>query len=209
MLSQLYLDSAVLGYEEIPDALQLGIEYASRAVALDSGNQFAYHSKAFASLIERDREAVIHSAERLLSINPNSASMVSAAGFWLCLAGEYEQGMEWFSKGIELNPLYPSWLHAAPFFYYLHQRDFEKALQQANSFGLPGFFWGPLIRTSALGLLGRTEEAKIMLGSLIDLKPGFPQNAQQYIESFVLDNDLVELINQGLKKAGNTPAHTQ
>lgn len=206
MLSQLYLDAVVFGYEEIPDAIQLGIEFATRAVAIDTGNQFAHHARAYAGLIEHDREVIINSADRMLSINPNSAAMVAMAGFWLCLAGRYEQGMEWFSQGIELNPLYPSWLHAAPFFYYLHQRDFENALQQANAFGLPDFFWGPLMRTSALGLSGRIDEAKKSFACLLDLKPDFPQNSQKYIEFFTLDNNLADMINQGLKKSGFTPA---
>jgi TolB-like protein len=209
MLSQLYLDAEVFGYEEIPDAIELGIEYASRAVAIDPGNQLAHHARAYAGLIEQDREAIIYSADQMLSCNPNSAAMVATAGFWLCLAGKYEKGMEWFGKGIELNPLYPGWLHAAPFFYYLDQQDFEKALQQANAFGMPDFFWGPMMRASVLGLAGRIDEAIKSYASLLELKPDFPQNSQKYIKFFALGDNLVDTINQGLKKAGLTPAPVQ
>jgi len=144
---------------------------------------------------------MIRSAERMIKINPNAATMVAFAGFWLCLAGKYEKGMKWFNKGIELNPLFPSWLHAAPFFFYLDTGDFDKALQHANDFELPDFYWGPLMRASSLGLLGRTLEAGREYSNLVKIKKDFSKNARQYIEAFTLDENLVDKILKGIAVA--------
>ena len=199
MLSQCYLDAHAFGYDEIPGALNSGVRYAHRAVSLDPGCQFAQHAKAYASLIERDRSAMITAAEQMVTINPNAASMVGAAGFWLCLAGEYEPGMDLFRKGIELNPLFPPWLQAAPYFYHMHEGDYEQALHHANEFGLPDFFWRALMQTASLGLLGRITNARVAYSRLLELKPDFPDNMRDYIRFFVLDDALEEKMLEGLE----------
>ena len=201
MLSQIYLDARALGYEEIPDALKSGIHFASRAVSLDPGCQHAQHAKAFASLIERDRSAMITAAERMVAINLNAASMVASAGFWLCLAGEYKRGMELFRKGIELNPLFPPWLQAAPYFYHMHKGDYEQALHHANEFGLPDFFWSALMQAASLGLLGRVTDARTAYGRLLELKPDFSDNMRDYVRFYVLDDALEERMIEGLEIA--------
>jgi len=201
MLSQSYLDAQVFGYEEIPGALESGIRFARRAVSLDPGCQFAQQAKAYASLIQRDRSAMITAAERMVAINSNAASMVGAAGFWLCLAGEYERGMDLLQKGIELNPLFPAWLHAAPYFYHMHKGNYEQALHHANEFGLPDFFWSALMQAASLGLLERVTDARTAYTRLLKLKPDFSDNMRDYIRFFVLDDALVDKMLEGLEVA--------
>lgn len=203
LLGQLYFDAEAFEYAVIPDAIELGIKHASHAVTLDPNNQYAHHCRAYSALIQRDRDTMIRSAERMININSNAASMITYAGFWLCIAGEYENGMKWFNKGAELNPLFPNWLHAAPFFFYINSEDFEKALMHAYDFELPGFFWGPLMRTTALGLLGRTTEAKRAYDNLIESKQDFSKNARGYIESFVMDEQLVDKMLKGIAVSQN------
>jgi hypothetical protein len=125
MLSQCHLDGVVFGFQPNPEAIESGIRYAGRAISLDPGCQFAQYAKAYASLLERDRAAMITAAERIAAINPNAAYMLGCAGFWLCIAGEYPRGMELFERGTALNPLFPSWLHAAPYFDSLQRGDYE------------------------------------------------------------------------------------
>jgi tetratricopeptide (TPR) repeat protein len=145
---------------------------------------------------------MISAAEKIATINPNAASMLGAAGFWLCIAGEYERGIDLFNRGSELNPLHPSWLHLAPYFYHIDKNDLEKALHHANEFGLPDFFWGALIRAAVLGLLGRSADAKTAYANLLELKPDFTENAREYVRFFVLDKRLLEKILAGLRNAG-------
>jgi len=202
MLSMLYLDSHVFEYENIPGALPSGIQFALRAVTLDPGCQFSQHARAYASLIEQDRRTMICAAEKMVAINPNAASMLGAAGFWLCIAGEYKRGIDLFHTGIELNPLHPSWLHAAPYFYHMHKGDLAKSLHHANEFGLPDFFWGPLIRAAVLGLLGCITDAETAYAKLLELKPDFAEKAHDYVSFFVLDESLLEKMLVGLRNAG-------
>ena len=201
MLGLCYLDSDVFGYADIPGAVEKGIRLAGKAVSLNPDCQYAQLSRAYAGMIERDPSAMIAAAERIAEINPNAAFMSGVAGFWLCLAGDYERGISFFERAVELNPLYPSWLHAAPYFYYLHINNPEKALHHANEFGLPDFFWGPIMRAAALGLLGRTKEASAAYERVVSLKPDFSGREKDYVRVFVLDEKLVDLMLVGLRTA--------
>jgi adenylate cyclase len=201
MLSQCLFDADIFGFQAIPDAIENGIRYAGRAISLDPGCQFAHYAKAYASLLERDRSAMRHAAERIVSINPNAAYMVGCAGFWLCLAGDYQRGMEFFQRGTALNPQFPSWLHAAPFFDSLQHNDYETALFHADEFGLPDFFWGPLMRATVLALLGRSADANKAYRRLLELKPDFADNAPRHVGMFVLDDRLAAKMLDALKRA--------
>jgi len=202
MLSVLYLDSVVFEYAEIPDAYQLGVKYASIATSKEPSNQMANHSRAYVGLVERDRAAIEHSARRMISINENAASMVATAGFWLCLAGLFDEGMKWFKKGTKLNPSYPGWLNAAPYFYHLQAGEYELALQHANDFGMPDFSWSPLMKAAVLGLLGRFEEAARSYSCLLELEPDFEEDPRSYISNFVLEKSLMDTVLRGLQAAG-------
>ncbi len=204
LLSQSYLDAHIFGYEVIPEALERGIRLAGHAVSLDANCQFAQHAKAYASLMERDRSAIIAASERIVAINPNAAYMLGSAGFWLCLAGEYARGMDLFRRSIELNPLFPTWLHAAPFFYNLHAGKLERALHHANEFGLPDFIWGHIMRAAVLGLLGRLEHANTAYKRILELNPDFHGRERYYVDFFILDNAMADIMVEGLNKAVTT-----
>ena len=145
---------------------------------------------------------MISAAEKMVAINPNAASMLGAAGFWLCIAGEYERGIALFLTGTELNPLHPSWLHAAPYFYHMHKGELVMSLHHANEFGLPDFFWGPLMRASVLGLLGCIADAETAYAKLLELKPDFTEKARDYVSFFVLDEKVLDKMMAGLENAG-------
>ncbi len=198
-MSIVYLDAVIFNFANIPDAFEIGIQLASKAVTIDPNNQMAHHCRAYSALVSRDQDTMIRSAKRMLEINPKSASMVAAAGFWLCLGGDYEQGMKSFKEGIKLNPKYPRWLNAAPFFYNLHNNNYEEALKNAQEFETPGFYWGHIMRASVLILLDKVTEANEEYQKLLELKADFPEKGLNYIQSFVLDDNLATKIFSGIE----------
>jgi Tfp pilus assembly protein PilF len=198
LLAQCTLDKTVFGYSEDPGALAQGVRYARHALSLDSSCQYAHYANCYASLVERDAATVEYSAERILELNPNVPFMVGSAGFFLCLAGCYDRGMALFEKSVDLNPLFPSWLHAGPFFYHLKKGDLERALLHARQFALPDFFWGEIMRATALNLIGYAVEADASARRLRELKPDFPQKAREYVRFFLLDDELANRVLESL-----------
>jgi adenylate cyclase len=202
-MGEIYIDADIFGFADIPDAIDKGAEYASLAVTLDPNSQIAHHSRAYAAFIQHDKKKVIESARRIIEINQHAASMVATAGFWLCLCGQYDEGMKWFSHGTRLNPMYERWLHAAPYFYFLHQENYDEALKHARDFEMPGFFWGNIMRVAVLGLMGKSREARQEYVKLLELKPDFPPCRLEIIESFVLDEDLANRMLCGIDTVGD------
>jgi adenylate cyclase len=204
MLGMLYLDAYTFSLGEIDNAVERGTGCAGKATAVDPLCQHAYLTAGYVKLLGRDRNSVLHSARKIVELNPNAAYMVGAAGWFMAVAGEYDQGLPLLDKSMKLNPYYPTWFH---FPYYLdHYRngDYEKALEEAERFGLPDFFWNPLLHAAALGQLGLKKQAHAAYQQLLRLQPDFPEQARFYVSCFVMQDDLIDRMLEGLKKAGLT-----
>jgi 5,10-methylenetetrahydrofolate reductase len=59
-----------------------------------------------------------------------------------------------------------------------------------------------MLRVAALGQLNRLDEAKPNIAHLLQLKPEFESKARYLISRFVKENELVEHVLDGLRKAG-------
>ena len=67
---------------------------------------------------------------------------------------------------------------------------------------MKGTTYHPLFRAAVLGKLGRTEDAEIYVNELLEVKPEFLKRPREIIKRlFVLDKH-VEMIWDGLQKAG-------
>ena len=133
---------------------------------------------------------------------PNSPLLIGYLGWLLALYGEWDRGLVILGKGMELNPHYPGWFHMAPYFYFYHQGRYMEALQEAQQFQMPQFFWDPLLRAAALGQLGREREAAQAVAELLQLKPDFSTNGPFLIGCYVKFKDLADALLDGLRKAG-------
>lgn len=79
---------------------------------------------------------------------------------------------------------------------------YPEALQRAQLFNMPQFFWDPLLRAAALGKMGLMEEARLAIAELFRLKPNFPTHAWRLCGFFLKTDALVDEILDGLNKAG-------
>ena len=58
------------------------------------------------------------------------------------------------------------------------------------------------LRASALGYLGRKEEAQRQIQNLLEAQPEFAARGREFISRLLYADENVELILAGLKKAG-------
>jgi adenylate cyclase len=201
MLAQVHMDTHTFGMPGVDDALGRARHCAARAMTLDPNCQFAHYAAAFVALNEGDGDGVIRAAERMVQLNRNAAFMVGSAGFFMALAGAFEQGLILLEESMALNPHFPPWFRVAYYLDHYRRSEDEAALQQANAFALPDFFWSPLLRAAALGQLGRQDEACAAYHELLRLKPDFPARAREYVAFFVLVDELVDRLLEGLQRA--------
>ena len=202
LLSILYLDAFTFSMVDLDDPLERGMESARKAISIDPFCQHAYFGMCYAQLLQRNEEEIIRNAKKILELNPNAGFLVGTAGWFLAMAGQYDEGFRFIEQSMQLNPFFPSWFH---FPYYLNSYlngNFGDALKTIKKFGLPEFFWNPLMHAAALGQLERITEAQAALQRLISLKPDFPERARFYISCFLIKDKWVDLTLEGLKKAG-------
>ena len=202
LLSILYFDAFTFSFAELKNPVERGTEAARKAIAIDPFCQHAYFGMCFAQLLQRNEQEVIRNAKKIVELNPNAGILVGTAGWFLAMAGQFDEGFGFIEQSMQLNPLFPSWFH---FPYYLNSYlngDFSGALKTVEKFGLPDFFWNPLMQAAALGQLGRITKAKAALQRLLSLKPDFPARARFYINCFLIKDKWVDRMLEGLKKAG-------
>jgi len=184
------------------NALQTAAECVQKAISIDPNCQYAFYTRSYLSILQKDRDTAITSAEQMIALNPDAAFMVGAAGVWLGLAGEYERGIECIHKCIEMAPVYPGWFHFVPFANYFRKGECEQALLEAKKINLPGWFWDPLLRAAILGQMGRIKQAQTAYNELLTINPDFETNAVYYVHALLMDDTLIERLFEGLYMAG-------
>ena len=202
MLGDLYLTSYSLDFRGIEHPVERGAELIERAVLADPMNQFVQLALAHLHFVKEDRRSFLEASERVVSLNPNSGLRTGAAGFFLCLFGEWERGMVPLERSMRLNPTFPNWFYGPIVLHHYRRRDYRKAYEEAVKYSMPNNFWGPMLRVAALGQLDRVEEAAADLSALQVLRPDFMERAGDLIRRYVKEEGLVQQIIEGLTKAG-------
>jgi hypothetical protein len=130
-------------------------------------------------------------------------------GFVLICAGEFEKGFKLLNESILQNPYCPWWFYGGFVFYFLQKKDYREALRWAEKMLVPASFWDPLLNSAVLGHLNRTEDAGRNLDLLKQLMPDATIRVPAILHSFLLSQDLINEILEGLNKAGLNKGHSK
>jgi tetratricopeptide (TPR) repeat protein len=117
--------------------------------------------------------------------------------------GRWERGTALVRKAIRLNPNYQGWYHYPLALDRFLKGEYELALKEAQKVNIPGFFWTQLILASIYGQMGREVEARTAAERLLELYPGFTtETARAQAKKLLMQDDLIEQLQDGLRKAG-------
>jgi adenylate cyclase len=179
------------------------IRLARLALSLDENDERAlFIAGLVTAFFIGDHEAAIDFVDRAVTTNPNSYIVWNSRGWVYKVAGQYEEAIRSFERGIRVSPLDPVIHNSLAGIGYalieLRRFDeavafFKRALRQNSSDGLA--FRGLV---SALTHLGRDAEAREALARLLEVNPAFTASA--FIARTGLSN--AKLFIEGLRKAG-------
>ena len=150
----------------------------------------------------QDLAAFGPAAERAMALNPLNTDAVGILGLQIVHTGEFERGTAIVRRAMELNANHAGWMHFAPLWQHFHNGEYEEALECANRVDVPGLFWPYLVMASACGHLGRRAEAAAAVRDLLALDPEFAAHARSNVGTWHFASGLMELILEGLRKAG-------
>lgn len=201
-LASMYGTMYMLDYPNYENADKQLALLAERAIKLAPYSLTARIIVLFKYFAFNEKKLFFTEAEKCLAMKPNSPSRLGSIGNFLSLYGDWARGKALLDKVMQWNVNFPHYYFGATTLYYYRKDEYEKALAQANQYDMPTLFWAPLLRIATFGQLNNLSEARKNIIHLKKLKPDFEKKSRLLISRYVKEDDLVDHIVEGLKKAG-------
>jgi TolB-like protein len=186
----------------VKEPLDNAFEHITRAFKLEPDNQMVRVIRAALYFLTGNQKLFIEEAETGLSLNPSSPYYSGIYGFLLIHSGEYEKGIKYLNSGIKRSYNYPSWWNIALAAYYYRNKEYENAYNESLNINLPDTSWSSVYTIASLGKLKRKEEIKKEITLLKKIRPSFNKTGNELLSRLILDNNLLNDLKDGLKKAG-------
>ncbi len=191
-------------WSDTPDAsLDRAAHFAGEAIARDDQDPHAHHCAALVAMFKKEHERWAYEIDRALALNPNYAPAVSGRGVVHICAGEPAKAIPYIERAMRLDPaLQQHYMHFLGTAYFV-AGDYETAAALfKNRIAInPSTDLSRSFLASALGHLGRVEEAREVWRELKDINPKYSQ--VEHIGRLPFKNPADgEKFTAGLRKAG-------
>jgi adenylate cyclase len=188
------------GYD---DALEKALNFAEKAVEIDSDLGLAHARLAWVQGFMRQYESAVANFERAIELSPNDAEAHAYFAQLLNWVGDPERSIEMTLMSVRLDPLLPPncAMHWGEALYHLNQ--FDEAVEKLQDCieRAPAFFVAHLILGALYGELGKVEEAASELAISRGLLPG--DSLRISLERLPWQSEeLRSRIYDGLRRAG-------
>lgn len=201
VLSAIYFEA-----DQNSGLLDEALDLARTATRLDDQEAVARFALGRAHLARGEYDRSIMELEQAIELNPGLAQAHCGLGDSLAYKGNAADAIPQFEEAVRLSPHDP---HRWAFSMYgslahIFSGDYEKAAEWAlAAVRVPNsHFWSNAALVSALGHLGRSNEASEALKELLVLKPDFDCNYVRDRLFYLNDETQVERYIEGLLKAG-------
>jgi adenylate cyclase len=201
-LSEIYAEMHALGFNPKDNPLDLALDAAERAVALEPTSQHAQWAMAYTYFQRRDLENYLAAVDKVVRLNPNDAYYLGYAGWAIAFSGQWERGRALIEKAIKLSPYYPGWWHYPLVIEHYHKGEYELAIAEAQKLDLPDFFWTPMMYAAIYAETGRIADAQAQLAEALRQNPDLAVRPRQYLGNYIFPDEVIERIMDGLIKAG-------
>ncbi|MEE9129551.1 MAG: adenylate/guanylate cyclase domain-containing protein [Phycisphaerales bacterium] len=202
-----YEQRVVRGWSTAAESdIEKGVKLARAAIAADSEDATAVGTAGFVLLmLGREFDAGLAALQHALDLSPNSAILSMMFGWANIFAGDVDVALASYERARRLSPNDP---HAYFFLVgtgmvHLLSGRYDEAAEIASKSAALYADWDTTywVLAPAYGYLGRAEDAKTAIARLLALAPG--STVSRYRGSLPFrDNDRLEIVLEGLRKAG-------
>ncbi len=188
------------------DSPETSLDQAERlidaAIAKDDNDPFVHYVAALLGLWKKDYERWAHEADRALSLNPNYGHAHLARGLVHVYSGEPVKGIAYIEHAMRLDPAQQQYKHFLGTA-YLVAGNYETAaaILKERIAITPTTDLSRALLASALGHLGRAEEARQIWRELKEINPRY--SYADHIGRLPFRNPAdADKFTDGLRKAG-------
>ena len=182
MLAHQYIVGYFCGVYPDSSVIKKAENHIAMALMAEPDNAFARLMNTFHTIQSGLFEEARREIEAVLEQNENDVFLTTWSGYFLFMMGEFDRAEELIAAAEKINPFMARYNQIPYFHTHLVRGDYESALDVADRFYIPGFFWSPLLRAVALGLLGRKASAQRAVAKLLRLRPDLSENYPYYFQ---------------------------
>jgi TolB-like protein len=205
-LAMAHSRNAIDGWTDTPSrSLELGLELAQKAAALDRSLPQAHFVVGQVELFRRQHVSAMEAAQRAIQSNPNYADAYALSAWILNYSGRSQDAMDAMQRAMRLNPRPPaSYLEVLGEILFSQVRYAESAAVFQRVLEInPNYMRARMWHAVVLALAGETESAEWEAIELLMLNPGFSHANLEFAFPFkdprVLDTLLDGLLRAGLR----------
>jgi TolB-like protein/Flp pilus assembly protein TadD len=193
------------GWEDMASAIERATAAATRAIACDSQEPWAYVSRGMVATATRDIAQAVNAYRHAIDLSPNFAYVHAMLGAALALGGMPEESIESTSRAVRLSPRDTFADDFQLFYAFAHfqaGRYVEAAAFAETSIQLRPEHPFPYVMAAACyGFTGNDNKAAGTLAKLKALLPAIAASDVEKTAPYALPEDRARLA-QGLRQAG-------
>lgn len=201
ILSMVYFDS-----DPKPEMLDEALRCARKAVEIDDQDAMTHLVAGRVLLARCEYDLALNELQIAMELNPCHAHAYCALGDSLAYEGRLEESISQFEKAIRLSPHDPfRWaFYSYRALAHLFLGEFESTVEWARrAVGTPNCqYWADAHLVSALGHLGRSDEAEAAKQTLLRRVPEFSRDFAKRKLFYIKRPEQLDLYLEGLRKAG-------
>jgi Flp pilus assembly protein TadD len=146
------------------------LKSSERAVALDDLDNVCHWALAESAFWALQPDRARRHIRRAIALNPNDSDVLAVASYIEVALGDPETGLRNMAMARERNPTNPRWYHWVSGVTMATLGRYDDALAEYDQFGPPNIdVMKP--RTIALVQLGRIDEARVQVQTMLALRP--------------------------------------
>jgi TolB-like protein len=176
-----------------------GLRTARTALKINPLSQHGHIALAMAHISLHNRQASLDELEYTITINPNAVGIMGICGCLMIAAGEYDRGIGLIRNSMSRNKIHPSLFKFFISLYHFKQKEYSLAFACSDEMATTGLGLNVILRVATLSHMGRKSEADILAKSFKNHSLNKAWISKEFLNRFLLDEDLVDQIYKGFK----------
>lgn len=191
-------------WSDAPEAsLNQAERFTGEAIAKDAQDPFAHYVASIVAMFKKDYDRWAHEADKALSLSPNFARALNARGIVYIYTGEPAKAIPLIERAMRLDPAFQQqYVHFLGTAYFVAGDYKTAAALFKNRIAMnPTTDLSRAFLASALGHLGKSEEARAVWRELKEINPKY--SPMEHVGRLPFrDSADAEKFTDGLHKAG-------